>query len=86
MYKRQDLELWEAFLSSAESIELQEAQGRTVVEFINLYPPGIPILVPGEKISKELISMICRYQEYGYTIQGIDGQKVKVKKEESRNA
>ena len=81
-----DLELWEAFLSSAESIELQEAQGRTVVEFINLYPPGIPILVPGEKISKELISMICRYQEYGYTIQGIDGQKVKVKKEESRNA
>lgn len=73
-----DLELWEAFTSLSENIELQRSQGRVAAEFINLYPPGIPILVPGEKISKELICLINRYQEHDYVIQGMDDHKIKV--------
>lgn len=73
-----DLGLWEAYTASAESVELQGAQGRTAAEFVSLYPPGIPILVPGERISKGMIHMISKYQEYGYTIRGMDDRKIKV--------
>lgn len=73
-----DLELWEAFTFPAESVELSEAQERTAAEFVSLYPPGIPLLVPGERVTKEVIHVISQYQEHGYTVQGMDGQKVKV--------
>lgn len=73
-----NLELWEAFTSSSENVELQRAQGRIAAEFVSLYPPGIPIFVPGERISKEMICLINRYQKHGYVIQGMDGQKIKV--------
>ena len=61
-----------------------------------LYPPGIPVLVPGEKIDKTLIRMIREYLEQGFDLQGITHQKdmendenhykIRCVKEESRRS
>ena len=42
----------------AEKILFQKAQGRVSLEYIWAYPPGIPLIVPGEIITGKLISQI----------------------------
>lgn len=61
----------EAFTESGIEILLSEADCRISAEFINLYPPGIPFLVPGERFDKAMIEIIMKYLENGYTLQGI---------------
>ena len=61
----------EAFMETGVEIPLSEADGRISAEFINLYPPGVPFLVPGEKFDKAIIVVIMKYLENGYTLQGI---------------
>lgn len=67
----------EAWDRETEEIPLIEAAGRTVGEFINLYPPGVPVLVPGEKITKELLIRIAHWLKHGLTVQGIKIRKEK---------
>lgn len=55
----------------AEEILLEESIGRYAGEFISLYPPGIPLLVPGERMTKELCGRIQEAWEQGLTVQGI---------------
>lgn len=43
-------------------------------EYAYLYPPGIPLIVPGEKISKELVCQIQYYQKRQFQIQGLSDQ------------
>ncbi len=62
----------EAFMETGVEVPLSEADGRASAEFINLYPPGIPFLVPGERFDKAMIAVIMKYLENGYTLQGID--------------
>ena len=40
-------------------------------EFVYLYPPGIPILAPGERITKEIVERITWYQAMGLSVQGL---------------
>lgn len=54
------------------TLRLEESIGYCAGEFVNLYPPGIPVLVPGEHITKELYQNICRWIEQGLTVQGIE--------------
>lgn len=61
----------EAFLGEWEEISLTEAAGRVAADFIQLYPPGIPLAVPGEQVGKELIAQIQRSVNMGLQIQGI---------------
>ena len=42
----------------AEKIPFQKAQGRVSLEYIWAYPPGIPLIVPGEIITDKLINQI----------------------------
>lgn len=52
---------------------LNEAEGKTAVEFINIYPPGSPIVVPGERITGKILSLIDEYIKSGFEVQGIKG-------------
>ena len=63
--------LWEAWDAPMEFVELQESVGRCAAEFVNLYPPGIPLLVPGELIREEFYSEIKKAYEQGLTVQGL---------------
>ena len=71
------LKISDAYMAEEESVPLREAKERIVSEFVNLYPPGIPLLVPGEKIDDKMIPMIEAYLHNGYAVQGIerDGAK-----------
>ncbi len=54
-----------------EAIELSEAVGRVSGDFINLYPPGIPIVAPGEVLSQNIINNIRMYIKEGLNVQGL---------------
>ena len=54
-----------------KEIPLSQAAGRTAGEFVNLYPPGIPILVPGERIEAIHCRMLAEYVRDGLNVQGV---------------
>ena len=63
--------LTEAWDGSREEILLKKSVGRLAGEFVNLYPPGVPVLVPGEKITEELCRRIDTWLRQGLTVQGV---------------
>lgn len=48
----------------------KDAAGKISMEYAYLYPPGIPIVVPGERISEKAAGLIKTYQAMGFTIEG----------------
>ena len=68
-----------------DSVSLYCSAGRISAEFVYLYPPGIPLVVPGERISKELLAKLKQYRSEGMKIQGMadyTGEKILVVREE----
>ncbi|QED45862.1 aminotransferase class I/II-fold pyridoxal phosphate-dependent enzyme [Cytobacillus dafuensis] len=57
------------------SVPMEEAIGKVCAQFVIPYPPGIPLLFPGEKISKEHIDNIRLLFETGARVQGAEGIK-----------
>ena len=47
----------EAFYAEKESLPIMETEGRICSEFVMCYPPGIPILAPGERITRDILSI-----------------------------
>ena len=54
--------------------KLSESVGRPVGDFVNLYPPGTPILVPGEVLSRELYEKLLEMLDKNLNIQGIKNE------------
>lgn len=50
---------------------LKESIGKVSAEFAYLYPPGIPIIVPGEQITGQFVRNVRRYMEQGLDVQGL---------------
>ena len=48
----------ETFYSPVEVVELKKSVGRICAEEITFYPPGIPLLMPGEKIAAQVVEQI----------------------------
>ena len=40
-----------------------------------MYPPGIPIIVPGEQITEDVIAYLEMYEQLGYSIEGLEVDK-----------
>lgn len=53
----------EAFYAPKKSLPLRSTAGHICSEFVMCYPPGIPILAPGEKITNEILDYI-EYAKY----------------------
>ncbi len=47
------------------------AIGKISTEYAYIYPPGIPLIVPGERISEEVILLIQKYRKMGFEIEGL---------------
>lgn len=60
----------EAFLGPAERMSLQEAIGRVSCESIAGYPPGIPALLPGERITDEIVDYLREIVAAGSRLHG----------------
>ena len=59
-----------AFYAEKESLPIRETEGRVCSEFVMCYPPGIPILAPGERITKEILDYIQYAKEKGCSMTG----------------
>lgn len=60
----------EAFFSNKKAKKLEECCDHICGEFVMCYPPGIPILAPGEKITSEIIDYISYAKEKGCSLSG----------------
>ena len=60
----------DAFYAETELVPFDESEGRIIAEFIMVYPPGIPIFIPGEIITKENLLYIKTNMEAGLPVQG----------------
>ncbi len=60
----------EAFYHEKKSVLLQEGVGHIAGEFVMCYPPGIPILAPGERITQDIIDYILYAKSKGSNITG----------------
>ncbi len=61
-----------AFYAEKESLPIRETEGRICAEFVMCYPPGIPILAPGECITKDIIEYIEYAKVKGCSMQGTE--------------
>lgn len=59
-----------AFYAEKESLPIRETVERICSEFVMCYPPGIPILAPGEVITKEIVDYVLYAQAKGSSMQG----------------
>lgn len=61
-----------AFYADKLSLPIDECIGEVCTEFVMCYPPGIPILAPGEQITKEIINYIKYAKEKGCILTGTE--------------
>ena len=66
----------EAFYSERKSLTLDDSVGQVCGEFVMCYPPGIPILAPGERITREIVDYIQFAKERGCSLQGTEDPEV----------
>lgn len=60
----------DAFYADKVSLKLEESEGWICSEFVMCYPPGIPILAPGERITRPIIDYILYAKEKGCSMTG----------------
>ena len=66
----------DAFYARKESLPLKETAGRVCSEFVMCYPPGIPILAPGERITDKILDYIVYAREKGCSMTGPEDEKI----------
>ena len=54
-----------------ESLKWEAAVGKVALEYAYLYPPGSPIIVPGERLTREAVRLLEWYLEHGFSIEGL---------------
>ena len=66
-----EMTIFEGIMAQKESVPVEEGVGRIAGEFVFIYPPGIPIVAPGEMLLPSLVHTIEEYQEMGLSVQGL---------------
>ena len=66
----------EAFYSEKISLPITKTKGHVCAEFVMCYPPGIPILAPGERITEEIIAYIQYAKKKGCFLTGTEDLNV----------
>ena len=59
------------------SVGLEDSAGCISGEFVYIYPPGIPIVAPGEWISRPILEVILEYRDKGLPVQGPADQSLR---------
>lgn len=67
--------LGEAWDRPAEILPIGQCAGRISGDFINLYPPGVPIVMPGEVLTKEILDNIENCRLAGLNVQGLAAEQ-----------
>lgn len=67
----------EAMDGGWKTVALKESAGAVSGEFVYIYPPGIPVLAPGERIDSETLKVILLYIDRKLPVQGLADQSLK---------
>ena len=65
-----------AFYSEKVSVLVEASSGRVCAECVMCYPPGIPILAPGEMITDDVVQYILYAKKKGCSMQGTEDPAV----------
>lgn len=65
-----------AFYADRERLPIEKTSGRICSEFVMCYPPGIPILAPGERITEDILDYIAFAKEKGCSLTGTQDMTV----------
>ena len=65
-----------AFYAEKKSLSIKDSVGCISREFVMCYPPGIPILAPGERITKEIAEYILYAKEKGCSMTGPEDPEI----------
>ena len=57
-------------------VKIWESVDKISGEYVYLYPPDIPLLVPGEVITKEFVESFFGYKEAGFNIEGLEDENL----------
>mgnify|MGYP004465412159 FL=1 len=57
-----------------ETCSFADSAGYISLEYAYLYPPGSPLIVPGERITQEAVEILCWYQEHDFSIEGLQSE------------
>lgn len=49
----------------------EESNGYISMEYAYLYPPGIPLIAPGELVTKEITDALLQYERLGFSVEGL---------------
>jgi arginine/lysine/ornithine decarboxylase len=66
----------EAFYAQTESLPIESSAGHICAESVMCYPPGIPILAPGERITPEILGYIRYMKEKGGSLTGPEDRSI----------
>ena len=66
----------DAFYAEKTSLPLRQTEGRVCSEFVMCYPPGIPILAPGERITRRILDYIEYAKAKGCQMTGSEDAKI----------
>jgi arginine decarboxylase len=67
----------DAFFADAESVPLDKAVGRIAAELASPYPPGIPLMIPGEVITEAMVQYLREGKRLGMLIPDTADEKLK---------
>ncbi len=66
----------EAFYAQKHAMPIAQSAGQICSEFVMCYPPGIPILAPGERITREILDYIAYAKEKGCFLTGTEDIRI----------
>ncbi len=70
--------IYEAVNSDKCEIEIVKAVGRIPADFVYAFPPDIPVLIPGERITQERIDYILSLKKNGSVMRGLNEDRIRV--------
>ena len=79
--KQKKMQIYQAETFYKREVALEEAIGEMSAEYVYLYPPGIPMIVPGEIIDKEFVQQIYKCSQMNLAIEGaknIEQNRIKI--------
>ncbi|RXY89448.1 hypothetical protein DD607_29385, partial [Salmonella sp. 3DZ2-4SM] len=69
-------------IEKTKMMDLNTSYGYIAVEDIVPYPPGIPVILKGENIRKEIVDSLLQWLDRGGRVEGILNKQIKVKDEQ----
>lgn len=78
---QQALDMSAAIKHETEQVDLAHAIGRIAAGFVTPYPPGVPLVVPGEIIDRNVVDYLCLCCDQGWEVRPAGGENITVIKD-----